>query len=378
VKPLSLILLALLGVLSIFIVVGIVKYASRPVDEGRKNTHPQAPATKPGERTLGMTEIGTPTTLGKTKPQLEGLKSPTAGKVTKVIPDDEVVQHQGERQEIELKLNESVKWEDVIRTLRAGRVRIGLLDGSFLNIGVRSVMRITKHDAQTQQTQLELNLGHMRGEVIKLSRPAARFEVRTQTAVIGVVGTTFLVQALPDRTEVYCIKGMVAARNIDPAIGGAITLHPGEFTTVIRGRAPTKPALASGAQIQEEMNLTAMGPSENRPPVPSLQVAAERDLRDLAHPSENRPPVPSLRVLFFEMRPKFQAHVTPGTERASLCYGVVNAARVQIDPDIGQVPVSAENCVAITPRDTTTYTLTATGDDGKVATETFIVYVARH
>jgi hypothetical protein len=324
-----------------------------------------------------MTEIRTPTTLGQTKQQLEGLKSPTAGKVTKVIPDDEVVQHQGERQEIELKLNESVNWEDVIRTLRAGRVRIGLLDGSFLNIGVRSVMRITKHDAQTQQTQLELTVGHMRGEVIKLSKPAASFEVRTPTAVIGIVGTTFLVQALPDRTVVYCIKGMVKVRNLDPSIAGAITLHPGEFTTVIRGRAPTKPAPASGAQIQQEMNLTEMGPSENRPPVPLLQVAAERDLRDVARPSENRPPVPLLQVLFFEMRPKFQTHVIPGTERASLCYGVVNAIQVQIDPDFGQVPASAENCVAITPKETTTYTLTATSAEGRVATSTYTVFLVR-
>jgi FecR protein len=278
-----------------------------------------------------------------------GQKSPIAGKVTNAIPD-EVVQHPGEGQEIALKLNESVDWEDVIRTLRTGRVRIELLDGSFVNIGARSVMRITKHDAQTQQTQLELTLGHMRGEVIKLSRPAASFEVRTQTAVIGVVGTTFLVQALPDRTGVYCIKGIVSTRNIDPAITGAITLHAGEFTTVIRGRAPTKPATASGTQIQEAMNLTEIGPSENRPPV---------------------------RVLFFEMRPKFQAHVIPGTERASLCYGVDNATRVQIDPGIGEVPASAENCVVITPRETTTYTLTATGPEGQVTTSTYIAFVVR-
>jgi hypothetical protein len=376
VKPLSLIVLALLGVLSIFILVRVVKHASRTVDKERKNAQPQAPATKTREAALGMTEIGTPTTLDKSKQQLEALKSPTAGKVTKVIPDDEIVQHQGDRQEIDLKLNDSVKWEDVIRTLRAGRVRIGLLDGSFLNIGVRSVMRITKHDAQTQQTQLELSLGHMRGEVIKLSRPAASFKVRTQTAVIGVVGTTFLVQALLDRTEVYCIKGMVSARNIDPAIEGAITLHPGEFTTVIRGRAPTKPALASGAQIQAEMNLTEMGPTENRPAVPLLQAVSPALAPKVVMTSQNRPAAPSPQVLFFEMRPKFQAHVTPGTERASLCYGVANANRVQIDPDIGQVPPSAENCVAITPRETTIYTLTATGAEG-VATSTFMVSVVR-
>jgi len=353
VKPFSLILLALLGVLSIFIIVRIVKHASRTVNEGRKNTRPQAPAPKTREGTLGRTETPSPTTLGKTKQQLEGVESPIAGKVTNAIPD-EVIQHQGEGPEISLKLNESVKWEDVIRTLRAGRVRIRLMDGSFLNIGARSVMRITKHDAQTQQTQLELTLGHMRGEVIKLSKPEASFQVRTQTAVIGVVGTTFLAQALPDRTEVYCIKGMVSTRNVDPAIAGAITLHPGESTMVIRGQTPTRPAVVSDTQIQGEMNLTEM-----------------------RRPSENRPAVPFLQVLFFEMRPKFQAHVNPGAERARLCYGVVNAIRVEIDPDVGQVPASAENCVVITPRETTTYTLTATGAEGQVTTSTYIVFVAR-
>jgi hypothetical protein len=194
VKPFRVVLLALFGVLSIFILIRTVKHASRTVHEERKNTEPQAPATKTRESTPGITEIPSPTTLGKTKQQLEGAKSAIAGKVTNAIPD-EVVQHQGEGREMALRLNESVKWEDVIHTLRAGRVRIGLIDGSFLNIGARSVMRIIKHDAQTQQTQIELTVGHMRGEVIKLSKPAASFEVRTQTAVIGVVGTTFLVQA---------------------------------------------------------------------------------------------------------------------------------------------------------------------------------------
>src|SRR5713226_1506396 len=97
-----------------------------------------------------------------------------AGKVNAAIPDD-VVQRLGQGQEIQLNLSDSVNWEDVVRTLQMGRVRIALLDGSFLNVGARSVMRVTRHDPQSQQTAIELSLGKMRAEVVKLSQPGSSF-----------------------------------------------------------------------------------------------------------------------------------------------------------------------------------------------------------
>jgi hypothetical protein len=47
---------------------------------------------------------------------------------------------------------------------------------------------------------------------------------------------------------------------------------------------------------------------------------------------------------------------------AQLCYGVVNAKGLTLDPSVEPVKPSASHCLEIAPKKTTTYTLTA--DDG--------------
>jgi len=194
-----------------------------------------------------------------------------AGKVSNAIPE-ETVQHFGQTAQGPLKLNDSVNWEDVVRTLRTGRVRIALLDGSFLNIGARSVMKITKHDAQSQQTEVELQLGRLRGEVVKITKPGGGFQVRTQTAVIGVVGTVFVVEAFRDLTRVFCVDGVLTVRNVNPAIVGEVTLGAGQTTSVPRMAPPTAAAQVSAARMQRIITQTSAG--EPAPPqVPGAPAA---------------------------------------------------------------------------------------------------------
>ena len=52
-------------------------------------------------------------------------------------------------------------------------------------------------------------------------------------------------------------------------------------------------------------------------------------------------------------------------QRARLCYGVNNATRAFIKPDIGNVQLSEKDCLPITPRRDTTYTLVAIGQNGR-------------
>jgi hypothetical protein len=191
-----------------------------------------------------------------------------AGKVSNAIPD-ETVQHPAQTAEVLLKLNDAVNWEDVVRTLRTGRVRIALLDGSFLNVGARSVMKITRHDVQSQQTEVELQLGRLRGEVVKITKPGGFFQVRTQTAVIGVVGTIPVIEAFRDLTRVFCVEGVLTVRNINPAIVGEVTLRAGEFTSVPRAAPPTGAARASAARMQRALTQTNVGEA----PVPQLPGA---------------------------------------------------------------------------------------------------------
>jgi hypothetical protein len=63
-------------------------------------------------------------------------------------------------------------------------------------------------------------------------------------------------------------------------------------------------------------------------------------------------------------------------ETTRLCYGVVNATTVKIDPSVGE-PIKPTNrhCVEITPRQTTTYTITASNGKGDTKTSSLTVHV---
>jgi ferric-dicitrate binding protein FerR (iron transport regulator) len=181
-----------------------------------------------------------------------------AGKITNLIPQG-TVQHPGQANQNPLKVSDPIVWEDTVRTLNTGRVRIGLNDGSVLNVGVRSTMRIVKHDGQSQQTEIEMQLGKLRGQVVKLSKPGSSFQIRTQTAVIGVVGTILAVTASATNTHVVCIEGMLNVKSNDPGVPGEQNLGPGQQTNVPKGMPPSSPTAIGPAGIADELNATNAG-----------------------------------------------------------------------------------------------------------------------
>jgi len=58
-----------------------------------------------------------------------------------------------------------------------------------------------------------------------------------------------------------------------------------------------------------------------------------------------------------------------------LCYGVVNARSVRIEPPVEGVAVSLNRCVEVAPERDTRYTLTAEGNDGRAVSESFVLKV---
>jgi hypothetical protein len=64
-------------------------------------------------------------------------------------------------------------------------------------------------------------------------------------------------------------------------------------------------------------------------------------------------------------------------EKTQLCYGVANAKTVKIEPQSGPVWPSYANCVDVSPRKDTTYTLTVQDAGGNAKTQTLQVKVIR-
>ena len=63
---------------------------------------------------------------------------------------------------------------------------------------------------------------------------------------------------------------------------------------------------------------------------------------------------------------QFYAPVTliPKGLKGTLCYGVENASRVELQPAVEQLYPAVARCIEIAPKTKTTYTLTAYGEDG--------------
>jgi hypothetical protein len=62
-------------------------------------------------------------------------------------------------------------------------------------------------------------------------------------------------------------------------------------------------------------------------------------------------------------------------ETGKLCYGVVNAKTVTLDPPVDQMWPALTRCIEIKPRETTRYILTATDQTGHSLQQTVLVQV---
>src|SRR5215470_15912492 len=119
-----------------------------------------------------------------------------------------------------LAIRDQLQWNDQLQTNNTGRLRVNLRDGSILSLGSNSQLRVVQHDATAQQTTLELLFGRLRSQVVKLTQPNSKFEVRTPTSVAGVIGTDFLLIVTADRTTLVVFSGVVQITPLNGA-GGA-------------------------------------------------------------------------------------------------------------------------------------------------------------
>jgi hypothetical protein len=83
------------------------------------------------------------------------------------------------------------------------------------------------------------------------------------------------------------------------------------------------------------------------------------------------PPQPPPRILYFNADP---AVIYTG-QQTKLCYGLINAISAGINPELGAVKPVEKDCLRVAPRQTTTYTITATGHDSQKISKQFTIEV---
>jgi hypothetical protein len=178
---------------------------------------------------------------------------PKAGNISALLPVAKITRGSGRKAvTTEAKKGEELVWNDLIQTEKGGRARITLTDQSILSLGSQSSLRIVKHDARSQQTALEMAYGRVRAQVASITRNGGRFELRTPTAVAGVIGTDFGVDSSSLGGDTFvCIAGAVQVSNSNKSVAGSVQCSAGQTTTVMPGKPPTPPQPASPQQIQQ-------------------------------------------------------------------------------------------------------------------------------
>ena len=177
--------------------------------------------------------------------------SPAAGQVARLLPQVQIARAS---RELTASLSDPVFWNDDLHSSATGRARIALNDGSVLNLGSSTSLRVLQHDAQGQQTSLDLAVGRMRGQIMKLTRPNAKFEIRTPAGIAGLVGTDFSLLATPDSTELIVFDGAV---RFTPSAGGqATTVSAGMKLLISKAGVLEGPSPATPREIETAKNLT--------------------------------------------------------------------------------------------------------------------------
>jgi len=174
-----------------------------------------------------------------------------AGQVARLLPG---VRIDRSSQQFRASVFDPVLWNDDFTSDRTGRAHISLNDGSLLNLGSDTTLRVLQHDAQAQQTSLDLLVGRMRGVVAKVARPGGKFEIRTPVGVAGLVGTDFSLLVTNDYVELMVFEGAVAMTLFSN--GRVVTVTAGMKVRFPRNGAAEIPSTATPQEMDLAKSLT--------------------------------------------------------------------------------------------------------------------------
>lgn len=141
-----------------------------------------------------------------------------------------------------LVVGDTVLDSDTIRTDGASELMLEMRDGSRLSIDRDSRVVLQEYLPSGQSAEVGVIRGRLRAVVSDtFSRRRNAFRVRTSTAVVGVQGTDFLVEAFAASTRITVYEGIVEVINADPTVRGSQQLTRRQTVLVRRGEAPPAP-----------------------------------------------------------------------------------------------------------------------------------------
>ncbi len=187
------------------------------------------------------------------EPQAGGQK---AGEVSRVIPAVSIARG---TKSVTAAAKTAVNWADVVNTQANARARIALDDGSVLNVGSDSSLKVTKSDGAAQQTELDLAYGKLRSQAQKITKTDGKFEVKTPAGVAGVVGTDFYIayDQSGGQMNLVVFEGQVKLCNL---AGVCVIAKAGQMSSVRSNdnSSPLNPTQATLDELTTAVNATTL------------------------------------------------------------------------------------------------------------------------
>lgn len=192
-----------------------------------------------------------------------------AGEVRAVRPDATI--KRGDVDALAIKVSDAVNWQDWLATGEKGRARLGMDNGTVVNLGSEARLQLVPTDAATQTGEFLLAAGKVRAWVQEQGPRPRGVTIRTSAAVVGVIGTHVYVQVDGDLTTVINISGHSTVSSSTEGVAGQERLNVFETVTIVPGEPPSPKRKATWEEVLAAMLSTLPGetfqvyPSQGRP-----------------------------------------------------------------------------------------------------------------
>jgi hypothetical protein len=148
---------------------------------------------------------------------------------------------------------------DVVHTGEDGRAKLLFEDGTVVNVGDDSVLRVSHllyDPGKRREGVLDLVGGAIRAWVGRERAAGSRFDVRSRAAVAGIRGTEYAFRETAQGAEIVVFTGEVTVRSASPEIPGECTAGAGMMCRVAPKQAPGAPQMAPAELLNAFRDLT--------------------------------------------------------------------------------------------------------------------------
>lgn len=225
---------------------------------------------------------------------------------------------------------------DTIFTGEDGKVNIELNDGSRITLATRTRMAIDKSvfnpdRLKTRMSFVRVIVGKVRFLVEKISgMVSSEFKVKTSTAIIGVRGSDFVVEATDDRTRVTAFENtrieVIGLVELCPGAGGGMSEDCGVTPTLVEDFEQALVRLGDFPRMMGEL------------PVEQIEIIRNDFTMETAPDPLNEGPVePEIRVPESELE-----SLTAGTAQVNEEMAVPDAVAAESGDDGGETAETEE------------------------------------